>query len=496
MVKHQRTDWIHILRGISVPRYGQTIGRFPSLCLGIYLLAWPSFVIQASGQTPESPSDNSKILRIHKYDLLNGLKTFVVQQDEAAEVAVTLLIKAGSVADPPDKNGLANLVAQTLLMANPRKSNEQWREEIHSLDVDFKITLEPEATLFEASIPPKNVEAYLSLLNILILYPNFQPERVEPVKQALIKDQLGNPQIMELAEQRFRQLVFGRHPYGRSLRGDPESLKVVRVEDLTSFYNSYYIPNNAALVIVGNVTPSAIIPFVREKWGGWTKGTRPAFFFPKVGVRDNYSVQVVPKKGADWVGLIYGHIAPPRVTTDYFSLTVLNMVLGGLGRSSRLTAEFERRHLSFQRLQSLFLFHETGGEFQVTASVPNESVSQALETISDTIETLKQQPVKEAELKAAQSALVNEFAAGLKIPARVADHVVHMELYDLASDYLVAYPKRVEQISVERLQEAARTYLEPSRAVAVVVGDTDRLPPGLNKVSTQVPESNFKAEQK
>jgi len=496
MIRHRRTSWQHALRGISGPKYFPIKWRFSFLWLSICLLVCLSSVIQAVGQTPEFPSDTSRVLRIHKYDLLNGLKTFVVQQDEAAEVAVALLIKAGSVADPPEKNGVANLVAQMLLMANPRKSNEQWLEEIQALDVDFKITLEPEATLFEATVAPKNLEAYLSLLNILILYPRFQSERFEPVKQTLIKGQLGNQQIMELAEQHFRQLVFGRHPYARSLRGDPESLKAIRVEDLTSFYGSYYIPNNAALVIVGNVTPSEVIPFVREKWGGWTKGTRPGYFFPKIGVRDNYSVQIVPKKDADWAGLIYGHVAPPRATTDYFSLTVLNMVLGGLGPSSRLAAEFERRHLSFQRLQSLFLFHEAGGEFQVTASVPNESVSQALQTISDTIETLKQQPVKEAEMRAAQNALVNEFAAGLKIPTRVADHVVHMELYDLASDYLLAYPKRVEQISVERLQEAARTYLDPSRAVAVVVGDTDRLPRDLDRLSTQVSESGSRAEQK
>ena len=496
MIRHQRSDWKHPLRGTSGENYRRIRWRFSFSWLGVCLLAWTSSVIQAGGQTPEPPSDTSGVLRVHKYDLLNGLKTFVVQEEEAAEVAVVLLIKAGSVADPPEKDGVANLVSQMLLMTNPRKSNEQWREEIQALNVDFKISLEPEATLFEATVPPKNLEAYLSLLNILILYPRFQSERVEPVKQTLIKDQLGNPPIMELAEQHFRQLVFGHHPYAKSLRGDPESLKAVRVEDLTSFYGSYYIPNNAALVIVGNVTPSEVVPFVREKWGGWTKGTRPGFSFPKVGVRENYSVQIIPKKDAEWAGLIYGHIAPPRVTTDYFSLTVLNMVLGGPGPSSRLALEFERRHLSFQRLQSLFLFHEAAGEFEVTASVPNESVSQALQTISDTIESLKQQPVKEAEMKAAQSALVNEFTAGLKIPTRVADHVVHMELYDLASDYLVAYPKRVEQITVERLKEAARTYLEPSRAVAVVVGDTEKLPRGLDRLSVQVSESGSRAEQK
>jgi zinc protease len=317
----------------------------------------------------------------------------------------------------------------------------------------------------------------------MVLYPHFRQERVNAVKQVLITNRLGEPQTMELAEKYFHELIFDGHPYARTSRGNPESLKAIQAGDLENFYHSFYIPNNSALVVVGDVVPSEIMSIIREKWGGWTKGTRSEAYFPKLSIRDNYALLVIQQRNSASAAVIYGHVGPPRVTSDYFSLIVLNAVLGGHGSSSRLAEEFDRRHLSFQKLQSLFNFYEAGGEFQVRAIVPNESVSQSLQAIVDAIEDLKQNRVKEGELKAAQVALIQIFTEGLKSPVEVANNVVTMELYDLASDFLVAFPQRVEQISVERVQETAKTYLDPSRAAAVIVGDPEKLPPDLNKLS-------------
>jgi zinc protease len=449
-----------------------------SLCLLLVLLT----PVQRFGQQLESRPENPTVLRIQKYDLLNGLKTFVVQQKGAPGVAVSLLVRAGPAADPPVKNGMADLMGRMLFAINPRKSNEQWKDELQALGVEFKIRLDPEATVFEALVPGKYVEPYLALLNTMVLYPHFQPERVDAAKQLLITNLLGGPQTMELAEEHFHELIFGRHPYARAFRGSPESLKGIQAVDLENFYHSFYIPNNSALVVVGDVVPSEIMSVIREKWGGWTKGTRSEVYFTKLGIRDNYTLLVIPRRGSASAALIYGQVGPPRVTSDYFSLRVLNAVLGGQGPSSHLAEEFNRRHLNFQELQSLFKFYEAGGEFQVRALVPNESVSQSLQAIADAIEDLKQNRVTEAELKTAQATLIKTFTEGLKSPVEVANHVVTMELYDLASDFLVAFPQRVEQVSVERLQETAKTYLEPSRAAAVIVGDPEKLPPDLNKL--------------
>jgi zinc protease len=152
----------------------------------------------------------------------------------------------------------------------------------------------------------------------------------------------------------------------------------------------------------------------------------------------------------------------------------LNLILGELGPSSRLGQEFQARKISHQTLKSNIEFYKAGGEFRVVTLVPAASVTVALQSISDVIDSLKHTPITESELSAAKASLVRQYVAILNSHRLIADQAIAMELYNLASDFLVTFPKKIEQVTTGRVQEVAKTYLDPSRAVAVVVGDSEK----------------------
>jgi zinc protease len=466
------------------------VGLLASLPLFLFL----SISGGCLSQTSELNSDLPKVPRVQKFDLLNGLRVLLVQANGEPSVIVNLLVKAGSSADPQAKAGAAFLTAQGLFSANQRKSAEQWKDATEDLGVEFKTRLDLDSTVFQAEVPQPNLQAFLGLLSDMVVHASFQPEALGKIKQQVMVPEIVTSDPSRLAEKHLRALIFNRHPYGRPVWGDLESAQTIRCEDLQDFYQAYYLPNNAALVIIGDLSPSRVMDLIREKLGGWTKGQRVEMQYPKLAGKENFSTFLIEKKGQADAAIVFGHLAPSRSNADYYSLEILNLILGDLGPSSRLAQEFQARKITHQVVRSSFEFYKAGGEFKVITFVPAGSVPVALQAILEVIDSLKRTPITESELKAAKTGLGRQYVEILNSHRLIADQAVEMELYSLAGDFLVTFPKKIEQVTTGRVQEVAKTYLNASRAVAVVVGDSQKYKAELFKLGPVELTSNLNLE--
>ncbi len=432
-------------------------------------------------QESVSSSRQAQSFRIQKSDLLNGLRTLVVEQKDLPLVSVNLLVRAGSMYDPPSSEGVAFLLANSLFHSNQIRTVEQWKDELEELSVDFKIRVEPEGVVFQGNVPAHNLEAYLNSLSIMILHPVFRQENLESARRQVESQPSLHPGAMEIADQIFRSIVFNKHPYGKPVSGNLESLNRIRPEELEKFYRSYYLPNNSALIVVGDVLSSQIMNSAREKWGSWTKSIKPSLMQSKLTIQDRFSIRLVPTKKGNEAAIVYGHLGPSRLTNDFYSLRVLATLLAGNGTSSRLSRECGSQELSCQGVRGDFTFYQDGGLFWLATQVPSHSATGTLKVMVTVIDTLKQTRVSDGELKSVQESLIKEFRESLNLPGKVADYVTAIELYDLASDFLLTYAGKIGQVSAERVQEAAKTYLDTSHAVTVVVGDGEDLADELQK---------------
>ena len=190
-------------------------------------------------------------------------------------------------------------------------------------------------------------------------------------------------------------------------------------------------------------------------------------------------IRVIDRKTSSDAMILVGHSVPARQTPDFFALTLANTLLGGLGKASRLEQAFAKQNIPHQALSSGLEFRQVCGWFQVSAQTPLTAVSAAFAAILESIEDLKTRPISESELSQAKAAVLSNHRANMETETGLADQVTTVELFDLARDFLSSFPSRVEQISAERVQEAAKNYLSSTQISGVVVGESQSLKAGL-----------------
>ena len=418
------------------------------------------------------------IPRVQRTELLNGVRVLAIERPGEMAV-INLLIKAGSSVDPRDKAGLANLTAQGVCFANAKLPLPRWKDELEFLKTRIEIHLTTDSTVFQAQVPSSNVEAVLALLARLVVQPVYTQEGVDRIKCDPRSSKPGVAEPQAMARLHLGELVFGRTGCARIEWGTPESVNAVRIADLEAFHQAHYLPNNTALIVVGGPSLARLGDLVREKFGSWIKArlqpTEPALApMPARSV-----VRVVDHKASSDAVIVVGHSAPARQTPDFFALTLANTLLGGLGKASRLEQAFAKQNIPHQALGSGLEFKQSCGSFQVSVRTPLTAVSAAFAAILESIEDLKTRPISETELSQAKSKVLSDHLANLETETSLADQVTAIELFDLARDFLSSFPTRVEQVSAERVQEAAKNYLSSTQISGVVVGDSQSVKAGL-----------------
>jgi zinc protease len=223
----------------------------------------------------------------------------------------------------------------------------------------------------------------------------------------------------------------------------------------------------------------------REKFGSWIKGRLQPVDLPAAPVLPKALVRVVDEgKSSPRASILLGQPAPIRQSPDFFPLTLANLILGGLGKGSRLEQAFAKRNIPYQAVGSELRLGQTCGWFQVSAQVPIRALPAAFAGMLESIEGLKASPPSEDELRQAKSALVSSHSASLESETGLASQLTAVELFDLPRDFLSSFPLRVDQVSAERVQEAAKNHFSSTRIAGVIVGDGQAVRDGVAEFRT------------
>ena len=405
---------------------------------------------------------------VQRFQLLNGLRVVLLHRQGGDRLVVNLLIRSGSTLDPVHKSGLARLSARRLLVQSPDDTKE-----LEVLGIELQVDVQPDATILRAGMPPRRLRTFLDLLGAALAPPPFEDE-VAPATAPVQDDPPGkNPD--GLAHGRFRRAIFGDHPYGNG-SGTRKGAEAIRYGDLDDFRRRHYIPNNASLIVVGAIPGRELLDAAREKLGPWTKGVPEEPGYPEFPRLDRLSIQLVgEEEDGSEAGIVFGHRAPRRSSGDFYSLEVLNLLLGGLGTGSRLSRMFLTHRINYRFLDSRIRFFRIGGMLQVLAKVPTQAAPGALTAILEAIESLKQTPVSEAELESAKTHLIASHGERMRSAAAIADELTQMELFSLSKDFMHRFGDHVRNLTPEDIQGAAKAHFSTTRAVAVVTGSNPNL---------------------
>jgi predicted Zn-dependent peptidase len=263
-------------------------------------------------------------------------------------------------------------------------------------------------------------------------------------------------------------------PYRRPAGGRAETVSGLTSRDLRAVHQGAYGPASAALVVVGDVDPDAVVAIARRLFDDWSGGRSGA---PKPDATSAVAerfVRVVHRPGAVQSEIRIGHPGIPRRHPDYHAVSVMSMVLGGLFNSRLMTNLREEKGYTYGASAG-FDLRRAAGPFSARAAVNTEVTVPALREFLNELERIREAPVTPAELAAAQSFLVGVFPLRFETPGPVAGSLAGLFIHDLPDDELARYRPAIEAVTADDALRVAREHIHPDRCAIVLVGDHDKI---------------------
>jgi zinc protease len=443
------------------------------------LAAICAVAVTASAQVPDWPTSSppaallAREVKFPPYQfktLANGLQVIAVSHHEQPAVSLRLIVRAGGAQDPPEKSGVASLVAALLDQGTTSKNAEEIASTIDYIGGLIGTGAGSDLSFINAMVMKDSLDLGLDLISDVARNPTFAPEEIERQRQQILSGlKVGYEDPDYIAGMVFDRLVYGFHPYGRPDSGTPESIAAIKRDDLVAFHKMWFGANNAILAIVGDVAPEDAFAGAERAFGKWgrAEATAPKPVDPPPPTR---RVVVVDRPGAVQTEIRVGNIGLPRKHKDYLALDLAINILGGEGGNRLHRVLRSDRGLTYGASADINAFKDAGNIVADT-DTRSEVTAEALRLIVDEFWRLQRQRVHEAELADAKAYLTGSFPLTIETPSEIALQILNAVFYGLDLNDLQTYRERVNAITAEDIQRVAREYLKPDRLSIVLVGD-------------------------
>ncbi len=412
--------------------------------------------------------------------LPNGLTVVLVEDSRFPLVNARLSFQAGSKFDPRDMPGLAGVAAALLTQGTKTRSFRDLAEELTSIGGHLDGSASPDVLTLGGSVLAENTPKLLELLADAALHATFPEDEVELRKQNRKQTLLAQrSQPAFLAVEKLDELVYGGHPY-RYMAPTMESLDRMDRKSVLLFHDTYLAPNNAVLLLVGQLPGRAeTLQMARERFGAWPRKPVPVAP-PKNFPASQRRLFLVDRPGSVQADIHVGQLAATRTDPDYYPLLVGNAILGA-GGSSRLFIDVREKKGFAYDAHSELDRRKDAGVVTVVTQVRNEVVEPAMEAVLANLAGMAGAPVAADELSDAKNYMSGVFLLNLETQASLADQVDMVKTMGLPDDYLEKFTSRVRSVEPDQIQAAARKYLAPDKATIVVVGDASAIEKSLEK---------------
>lgn len=442
----------------------------------------PSAQAPDRSRRPEpGPVPALKLPALVKRQLSNGLPVWIVTLHEVPVVQVNLVVLSGTADDPVGKYGIGALTAAMLSEGAATRSSLEIADAIDFLGADLGASSGIDSAAVRLHVPVARLADALPVMADVVLRPTFPKEELERLRQqrltSLIQARDDPSTIAALA---FSRVVYGTtHRFGTATMGNAETIQGFSIEDLRAFYASTYRPDNATLLVVGDVTPERVLPLLESSFGAWkapaAKATRAAL--PDVTQPATRTVYLVDKPGAPQTQVRVGWLGVARSTPDFFPIQVLNTILGG-AFSSRLNLNLREKHGYTYGAASTFDMRVATGPFQAMAGVQSDKTKESLQEFFNELNGILQ-PVPADELARAKNYVALRFPGGFETTGDISRRLEDLLTYRLPEDHFANYVQRIQAVSAAEVQRVAKQYIDPSRLAVVVVGDVKAIEPSI-----------------
>ena len=414
--------------------------------------------------------------------LPSGLTVLVLEDHRLPTVTVRMLIQgAGSLNDPPDLPGLANLTAAMLKEGTYSRTSKKISEDIDRLGATIIATapFAASAANFNASGLSDNIRDWMNLASDLLLNPTFPDEELAKLKQRLkvqMVQQRSSPFF--LIQERFNRAVYGDHP-AATLTFTPQSLDKITREMLVKFHHERYVPQNALLGVAGDVR-AADLQEMFSTMPPWEATDRKAPDPPMTRAAKGRKIYLVDRPGSVQTDVRMGNIAVNRTDPDYIVLQVMNRIVGD-GPAARLFINLrEEKGYTYGAYSSMAALKYAGPWFAY-GNMRTDATEGAMTEFLKELNRIRDQIVPESELEEDKRSMVASFALSLEDPAELLSLAMTQRFYALPADYWDTYTAKIMNVTAEQVQRVAQKYIVPDDLQIAAVGDASKIKPVLEK---------------
>ena len=444
------------------------------------LLSVPFFTMAQSVDRTKSPAPGKapliQVASPVKFTLANGLQVFVVKNTKLPKVTATLALDVDGFKEG-DKAGLADMSGQLLKRGTATKSKAELDEAVEFLGGSL-FTSSQSASV---SSLKTNFPKLMELMAEVILRPALSSDELEKVrKQTISGIESSKDDADAISNNVMKKLVYGaNHAFGEITT--TKTVNAIKVEDVKNFIKTYWIPNNAYLIFVGDIDPANAKLLAEKNFGTWAKGAFTQPVYEKPAIPNTTYVAIVDRPASvQSVVAIATTVNLTKGSPSDIPSNVMNNILGG-GFSGRLFANLREKHGFTYGAYSSISPSKQIGMFSAEASVRNEKTDSSIQEILNELNIIRNSKVGDIELSRMKNYLAGGFARSLESPNTIANFALSIAVNHLPEDYYQKYLTNLAAVDAQKVQDVASALLNPAKMHIVIVGNAKQIAKGLEK---------------
>jgi zinc protease len=462
---------------------------------GVYVLEvhpFPEFSTTASNidrsKLPEAGAPPvAHFPKLERTTLSNGLKIILAERHSIPQVNFNLLVDAGYAADQFGMAGTASMTMDMLDEGTKTRNSLQISDELAMLGATLATGSDLDTSTVSLSALKEKLDPSLALFADVILDPSFPPAELERLrKQRLARIQQEKVRPVAMALRVFPKLLYGQgHAYSNPLTGSgtEETAKKMAVSDLTKFHQTWLKPNHSTLVVVGDTTLAEIQPRLEKLLKEWKPGDVPKKDIRTVTMPDKPMIYLMDRPGALQSVILAAHVSPPKANPQEIAIETMNEIVGG-SFTSRLNMNLrEGKHWSYGAFSLLW---DARGQRPFIAFAPvqtdktSESMSEVLKELQG---VLGGTPITGEEFTRAKATRALTLPGQWETMGAVGGSVGEIVRFGLPDNYFDTYSQKVNALTMDEINAAAKTVVHPDKLIWVVVGDRQKIEPVVKQLN-------------
>ncbi|SDW66811.1 M16 family metallopeptidase [Aequorivita viscosa] len=425
-----------------------------------------------SVEPPYGESPDVKVPEVWKDELSSGIKLFGIENNEVPLVQYRIQLDGGMLLENSEKIGVSNLLASLMTQGTATKTPEELENAIESLGASINTVATKEAIMIYGNTLAKNYDKTMSLIEEVLLKPRWDEKEFELQKQSVlsqIERQKANPNSIAGIE--FDKLIYGEsNILSHDNFGTKESVEAITLDDLKTYYNTYFSPNITKFHIVGAVSQAEVsrsLTSLNDKWAS------KEVSFPEIAEikhPETSKIYFYDFPGAKQSILNFGYPAIAATHADFYPANLMNYRLGGGGFASQLTQELREGKGYTYGVRSGFTGSSIEGTFMISSGVRSNVTYESTALIKEILENYGKN-FNENDLEITKGYMLKSGARAFETLNSKLSMLSNISNYNYPVDYAKQREATVKALTVEEVKALAEKYIRPDRMIYVVVGD-------------------------